>query len=297
MFADAIEWALSYTAPAILSRKAINGDCSAAIGAFVIVNSDGWIVTAAHLLQQMEQLLKDLAQVQAIQAQKSAIENDASLSGGERRKRIALLPKLNPKATERGSTLWAKSGVSITDVSYIAGVDIGVGKLIGFTPAPNQRYPKFKDPTKGFRLGTSLCRLGFPFHQVRPTWDAQHNTFRLPPEAYPVPVFASEGIVSRFMNINIPSQPLPPPFPMMWLETSSPGLKGQSGGPLVDSRGSIWGIQSNTISYSLGFDPVIKKDGKDQSEHQFLNVGRAVHAETILGLFRQLNINHELSDY
>jgi S1-C subfamily serine protease len=99
------------------------------------------------------------------------------------------------------------------------------------------------------------------------------------------------------VNINVGGLTAPPPFSMMWLETSAPGLKGQSGGPLIDSKGSIWGIQSNTYSYPLGFSPKVKYQGIEHVEHQFLNVGRAVHAETVLGLLKQSNINHQISDY
>ena len=297
MFADAVERALKFTCPIILSRRTVGGDCSASIGSFVIVNSEGWILTAAHILQQMQQLFGEVAQVRQVLAQRTAIENDNTITSGERRRRIAALPKLNPKATERGSALWALPGLKATQVSYVPGVHIGVAKLDGWNAPPNQTYPVFKDPTKNFRIGTSVCRLGYPFHQVKPTWDEQTNGFRLPPEAYPVPIFASEGIVSRFMNVQVTGQTTPPPFSMEWVETSSPGLKGQSGGPLVDTKSSVWGIQTNTASYPLGFIPKIKHDGKEQTEHQFLNVGRAVHASTILGLLRQRNISHQLSDY
>ena len=245
----------------------------------------------------MEQLFSEIAKVQEIKSQRKAVEDDASISSGEKRRRIAALPKLNPKASERGSTLWALPGLSATKITYIAGVDIGVAQLAGWTSDPAQGYPVFKDPTKGIPLGTSLCRLGYPFHQVKPTWDGQKPGFVLPPEAYPVPIFASEGIISRFMSVNVSGQAAPPPFPMTWIETSSPGLRGQSGGPLVDSKGSVCGIQSNTQSYPLGFSPTVKHQGQNQTEHQFLNVGRAVHVETVLGLFRQLGINHKTTDY
>jgi hypothetical protein len=83
------------------------------------------------------------------------------------------------------------------------------------------------------------------------------------------------------------------------LETSSPGLKGQSGGPIVDTRGVVWGIQSKTANLSLGFDPTVpSEDGKKQGsrkEHQFLNVGWAAHPETIVGLLKEKGVSHTLS--
>lgn len=66
------------------------------------------------------------------------------------------------------------------------------------------------------------------------------------------------------------------------IETSSPGLRGQSGGPVYDREGRVWGIQSRTIHIPLGFDPTIIIDGVSTVEHQFLNLGIATHARTVL---------------
>jgi hypothetical protein len=297
MFADAVERALKFTRPVILSRKPIAGDCSAGIGAYVVVNKEGWIVTAAHILEQIFQMDKEVVELRAIKTQRNIIDADGSISGGEKKRRIAQLKKFPQKWTENYSCHWGWLGVQLTQINMIPGVDIGIGKLEPFDPNWISEYPEFKDPARGYRPGTSLCRIGFPFHEFKPTWDSTSNQFMLPPEATPVPIFASEGIIARLMDVRVANQTTPPPFPMKWIETSSPGLKGQSGGPLVDARGTIWAVQSNTYSYRLGFSPKVKHDGKDQIEHQFLNAGRAVHVETIIGLLRQRSVNFQLSGY
>jgi S1-C subfamily serine protease len=72
-----------------------------------------------------------------------------------------------------------------------------------------------------------------------------------------------------------------------FIETSTPGLRGQSGGPLFDVKGEIWGIQSRTVHLELGFSPK-KKDGpREIVEHQFMNVGLAAHVSHLVELFRQ----------
>jgi hypothetical protein len=88
-----------------------------------------------------------------------------------------------------------------------------------------------------------------------------------------------------------------PQFPLKYVETSSPGLRGQSGGPIFDAHGSIWAIQSQTVHLQLGFSPQVKQGGTQHTEHQFLNVGWGVHAETVLGLLNQLGIEHNVSAY
>ena len=66
-----------------------------------------------------------------------------------------------------------------------------------------------------------------------------------------------------------------------WIETSSPGLRGQSGGPTFDKEGKLWAIQSKTMHLPLGFSPKLVIDGKEVVENQFLNVGHGVHVATI----------------
>lgn len=84
----------------------------------------------------------------------------------------------------------------------------------------------------------------------------------------------------------------------MFLETSSPGLMGQSGGSILDTSGTVWGIQSKTANLSLGFDPEVP-DGNGgltkRKEHQFLNVGWSTHPETIVGLLKEKGIAHTLA--
>jgi hypothetical protein len=107
-----------------------------------------------------------------------------------------------------------------------------------------------------------------------------------------------DGIFTRVAEIVVldKDKPVPPPFPLRWIETSSPGLRGQSGGPIIDPQGSIWGIQSNTASYPLGFDPPVP-GRPGVTHHQFLNVGRGVHPDTIFGFLNQLGIKYDVSNY
>jgi hypothetical protein len=81
-----------------------------------------------------------------------------------------------------------------------------------------------------------------------------------------------------------------------YLETSSPGLRGQSGGPIFDRHGRIWALQSSTQHLPLGFEPTVKQGNKEIKEHQFMHVGWGPHVEEIVKLFREHNVSFELSD-
>lgn len=85
-------------------------------------------------------------------------------------------------------------------------------------------------------------------------------------------------------------------YEIKFLETSSPGLRGQSGGPIFDSKGTIWAVQSQTMHLQLGFSPKIQKNGHEVEENQFLNVGLGIHPELIVAFLRDNNIKFDISD-
>jgi hypothetical protein len=105
--------------------------------------------------------------------------------------------------------------------------DIGLGRLEPFNPSIVGNYPKLKRDTADLDdigPGTSLCRLGFLFVQLAPTWDG--TQFVLPP--IPFTRFPIEGMFTRNLNIELvdpDGNPTALPFPVKYVETSSPGLK------------------------------------------------------------------------
>jgi hypothetical protein len=50
MFVRAYEIVSRFTRPVVISHRNVKGDCSSAIGAFIVVNSEGWAATAAHIV-------------------------------------------------------------------------------------------------------------------------------------------------------------------------------------------------------------------------------------------------------
>lgn len=76
---------------------------------------------------------------------------------------------------------------------------------------------------------------------------------------------------------------------------STPGLKGQSGGPLFDKDGVIYGMQFATNSLHLGFD-IVNKDitvnnkKKKVSDYSFIHLGGCIHVDIIKDFLKSLNI-------
>jgi hypothetical protein len=103
------------------------------------------------------------------------------------------------------------------------------------------------------------------------------------------PRFALEGIVSRFQAVKVEGRETPATF----IETSSPGLRGQSGGPLLDVAGRVCGVQSHTAHLDLGFDASYQRDGERVVERQFLNIGRASHVDGVLAFLDEHGVSHQ----
>jgi hypothetical protein len=79
--------------------------------------------------------------------------------------------------------------------------------------------------------------------------------------------------------------------PEAWfIETSSPGMRGQSGGPVFDVDGRVWGIQRRTHHLDLGFSPRVRTSAGETVEHQFLIVGIATHPSELIDLAEEKGV-------
>ena len=229
MFRNAYAIARQFTQPVMLSRRSNEGKCASSIGAYVVINDQGWIVTAAHIIKQFVALVRGEQDARRIDAEIDSIRQDTSISRNEQRRRLSGLGKRSKSDTSRGSAWWGRDDVRVNEAYIVDAVDLAVAKLEPFDPSWISTYPVFKDPTKDFHCGTSLCKLGFPFHAVEPKWNDEKQRFELPPGSLPFPLFPIEGILTRMVNIKVRG-PTASPFPLRMVETSTPGLKGKAAG-------------------------------------------------------------------
>jgi hypothetical protein len=293
MFRDAYEMASKFTFPVAISRRTWGNNCFSNIGTFILLNNDGWILTAGHILQLILRLDSETTAAKALEAQIEAIENDSAMDAVQKRSAKKRLGKPDAGSTNRYSVLWGNTGQAVaSSISLISEIDIGVAKLENFPAIDAGSLPKLKDP-KDYRIASGLCRLGYPFHSISPSWDAANQKFDLPPGSWPPPSFPIEGIFTRVTMPPAAAAAPPSSFPLKWIETSSPGLKGQSGGPIFDAAGDVWGVQCVTQHLTMGFDPVVP--GNTHTVHQFLNVGQGVHMETVIGFLSQLGVQFQVS--
>jgi hypothetical protein len=274
----------------VTSVKTVGGQLGCGVGTFIMLNDEGWIITAQHVIKELERLTAAEAKTRALEKQGAPKINPA-LSRPERR-RLANAHGPKPDDIDRWSVWWGVDGVQLepNSVHGIETVDLAVGKLTPFNKNHFPGFPVFKKTTNEFESGVSLCRLGFPFYDIQPTFDPATG-FHL--TNMPLPVFANEGVLSRaheFVMLDATTgKPVPPgPFPLKNIETSSPGIRGQSGGPIFDTEGVVWAMQTATASYDLDLGT---------REKQYYHVGIGVHAATIVGFLRSINVKCNVSDH
>jgi trypsin-like peptidase len=277
VFVEALKRAAEFTGPVVTSMRHRDGTVACGAAAFVVVNDEGWIVTAAHVLNASVVFDQHRQELAAYELRVQQIDASGATQKAKN-KQLRSLPT-NDKWITNMSYWWARDGISITDVKILEGADLAIGKVDPFDPAFVKTYPTFKVPPD-MEPGRSLCRLGYPFYEISATYDSAADVFALAPGTLPIPRFPLEGIFTR--NIAVEIDPAPP-VPIRLLETSTPGLRGQSGGPIFDVDGRVWGIQTHTAHFPLGFSPeVTDANGRTTVENQFLNVGQGVHSETVV---------------
>jgi hypothetical protein len=291
MFRLATALAREFTFPVVVSARRWDASVRSGPGAFIVLNADGWILTVAHLFDLARQHEVDRPQVERARKEIAGVESDTTL---QPRRRTRELERLRARADRAWVTnisyWWSSDAVRLVDLSVIPEVDLAVGRLDPYPPDFASSFPVFKNPGIEFHQGTSLCRLGFPFLQVDSSFDEARNAFAL--SSYQLPFFPVDGIFTRELDYGRTKDGA---HPILYMETTSPGLRGQSGGPIYDVQGRIWGLQSRTQHIPLGFDPKITVNGREMVEHQFMNLGQGVHPETIISVLTSLGVAHQVS--
>ena len=151
-----------------------------------------------------------------------------------------------------------------------------------------KEYPVFarKLPMQG----QSVCKLGFAFPEYS-FFEYSHEKENIVMKKEIVasfPLFPMDGIVTRHISNN---------NEIIMFETSTPGLRGQSGGPVFSPEGTVYGMQAMTKQLDLNFDIETEvKRGIEKKEitfTPFINLGLAVTSEKICEFLNKNNIEHE----
>lgn len=287
MFKNAYEVSKKFTLPMIVSVRYYDKTVEGGLGAFVIINDDGWLMTAAHNLFPFFAFDQSQKEIKEFDEKVERINSNKKIKESQR-KALARKIKPNLKWITAFSVDFGLGQVSVLEDYIYPEHDIAFLRVDSDLFKRFTVYPKIIDPNSIIN-GTSLLKMGFPFTEINPVFDEEKNIFDIT-HVESVPFFPIDGIYTRNINNGMAQDES---MEILFLETSSPGLRGQSGGPICDTEGNIYAIQSQNITMPMGFKGTVNEGKKTTESDQFLNLGIGVHPRTIVTLLNKHNIKFD----
>jgi hypothetical protein len=292
MFINAIEIASQFTRPIhSIQRYYDSVDVIPGAASLFFVNADGWALTCKHVAAL-------IVNSDQIEKRKSAFEADFASMHGKKKGRQIL------KDLEKKYALSHKELFEIRNsfVNCIEGplnlqivthpdFDVALLHFTNFTKLNPQSFPIFPRDTVGLKQGKFLCRLGFPFPEFSNfTYDKTTNSIQWTKSGKDItPIFPIEGMVTRHLASQTGQ--------VFGFEMSTPGLRGQSGGPAFDLEGHIWGMQSATNHLDLDFDvdKEVLRNGQKKPVHHYaiLHVGHCIHVDVLKSFMTQNSVRFQ----
>jgi hypothetical protein len=293
MFENSIEEVAAYTRPVHSILRTYGGkQIIPGAATLFFVNDEGYAVTCKHVIDLLASSQKVNETYFEFKQEREKIPRDGkykiSLKG------LEMKYKYNPETVVQIKNTFVDCVDSMSGFTWHVHpkYDLAILKFNDYTTLKYTGQAKFlKDPTT-IRQGQLLCRLGYPFPEFtnfrynEPADDIEWTNSGNPGS----PRFPTEGMVTRFlMEEN----------KLSGIELSTPGLKGQSGGPLFNHDGVVYGMQFSTKHLHLGFDIVDKEilaDNKIKkvSDYSFIHLGQCIHVDIIKSFLAEYNIRfHE----
>ena len=234
-----------------------------AIGACILLNEDGWCLSCRHIVEGMTQILQEGNRGD----EWAAITADRSLPNKEKQQRLRKLGT-KPKF-QNAAIIWGHEGAVIEDAGAPEKImDAAVFRITNLKLPPGYKRPRFR--TDALQPGEMLCRTGYPLLEDKLA--VQWNGAGFSANGRPA-LFVNSGVVSRFLTEG----------PLRIIELDSPGLRGQSGGPIFDDEARICGLQFRTTHYPLGFG---------NNPPSYYHVGQAIDAAPIRAFLDALSIEY-----
>jgi Trypsin-like peptidase domain len=296
MFESAIEKVLQFTKPLHTISRTYGGLVLPGTSTFFFVNDTGVAITCKHVLDiihSAESINQHFFNFKR--------ERDNLAKDNKHRKHLEGL-EIKYKYS-RETTVQVKNNFlnCFDTIEQVIGhahptLDLAILEFKGFNKILYNSHASFIKNTAGIKQGKYLCRTGFPFPEF--------SNFRHNPGTDDIewtntgnansPSFPIDGIITRFTG-NATTGVLE------GIEMSTPGLRGQSGGPLFDTNGTVYGMQFATSHLHLGFDirdkEIIHEGKKSKvSNSPFLHTGLCIHPERIKEFLAQHKIAFSEAD-
>jgi hypothetical protein len=143
VFSKAYSLVKSFTRPVMVTARLADGTVESGCATFVVVNPEGWIVTAAHVLNALQASAQHLQERAAYDAAVSAAKTDPTLGVKQRNRKLEQI-KPNPKWITNQSYWWSQDGVGAKEFYVNNHADIAVTKLDGLDVSGITSFPVFQ---------------------------------------------------------------------------------------------------------------------------------------------------------
>ncbi len=282
MYKKSIKANSKYLIPFVEGIKYYGSDeIEHAIGTMIILNDEGDILTCKHIAMEFINNNK-LGEIYS-----SLINEINNCKTKEELKELEKkyhLEKDTPVLTNINLPFKVGDTVNI-EIKLHENLDLALIKFEGAN-LKCDNYPVF---AKELPLqGQSVCKLGFAFPEYSYfEYSKENENIVMKNEIISsFPLFPMDGIVTR--------QIVDERKEVTMFETSTPGLRGQSGGPVFSPEGLVYGIQSMTKHLDLNFDidKVIKRGitNKKITYTPFINLGVCISSKEIVKFLEVNNI-------
>lgn len=286
MFISAIERVSKFTRPVNSIIRTYGGkQLIPGSSTLFFVNESGYAITCRHVVELLGNAEHMNAQFSQFRAERNSI-----LPGSKQK---AQLKGLEIKYKYQADTVIQVKNNFVDCVDSMSGftchthptLDLAIIKFNDYKNIHYQDCARFLRDTSRIKQGKFLCRLGFPFPEFNNfIFNAATDDIEWTNQGISrSPQFPIEGMVTRFLADQ---------QQLYGIELSTPGLRGQSGGPLFDEKGTVYGMQFSTKHLHLGFDLVdteilVNNGVKKISDYSFLHLGQCIHADAIKNFLRQ----------
>jgi hypothetical protein len=288
MFVAAIERAAEFTRPIhTIARYFGSTGVYAGAATLFFVNSEGWALTCRHVADQLIAAETLVKRYEAFKA-----ERVATTGRGKRHASKDLERKYgfarNSLVEIRNMFVNCVDGPLNVNLTRHPTLDVALLKFSHFTKLHCSAFPVFARDTRDLKQGMFLCRLGFPFPEFTNfAYDAAADSIGWTQQGNQnAPRFPIDGMLTRYLAGSDGS--------VVGFELSTPGLRGQSGGPAFDTEGRVWGMQAATNHLDLDFDVDMNVLRNGETRHikdsAFLHVGQCVHADPLKHFLRDNNV-------
>lgn len=290
MFIQAIERVAQFTRPLNTiqrtygAKQIIPGSAT-----LFFVNEKGYAVTCKHVIEMLSASENINQNYLNFKTERQKIANDGKQKA--HLKGLELKYKFNPETTVQLKNTFVDCVDSMSGFTWHSHptLDLAILKFNDFKKLHYTDCARFLKDTTTIKQGKYLCRLGFPFPEFtnfaynETNDDIEWNSNGISHS----PRFPIDGMVTRFLAEQ---------NQLYGIELSTPGLRGQSGGPLFDDKGRICGMQFSTKHLHLGFDMVdkellINNKIKKISDYSFLHLGQCIHADAIKAFLKEHNVD------